>query len=135
MSLIELEVAEKVTNCARVVLAMIRASVVLPEPGGPQKIIDGMRSVSIALRRKRPGASSSLRPTTSSSVLGRTRSGSGASFGVLGSGGVVSNRVMGETKLCGRCAPGQAESLGVRQALSLSALAGAHQQSRLKSML
>src|SRR3954454_4000208 len=96
MSLIALEVAEKATNCARVVLAMIRASVVLPEPGGPQKIIDGMRSVSIALRRKRPGASSSLRPTTSSSVLGRTRSGSGASFGVLGSGGVVSKRVMGE---------------------------------------
>src|SRR3954454_20664285 len=95
MSLIELEVAEKVTNCARVVFAMIRASVVFPDPGGPQKIIDGMRSVSIALRRKRPEASSSLRPTTSSSVFGRTRSGSGASFDVPGSGGVVSKRVMG----------------------------------------
>src|SRR4051795_10012736 len=94
MSLIELEVAEKVTNCARVVLAMIRASVVLPEPGGPQKIIDGMRSVSIALRRKRPCASSSPRPTTSSSDFGRTRSGRGASLEAEGSGGVVSKRVI-----------------------------------------
>ena len=50
------DVAENVTNRARVVLAMIRASVVFPEPGGPQKIIEGMRSLSMALRRKRPFA-------------------------------------------------------------------------------
>src|SRR6266498_3297912 len=84
MSLIELLVAEKGTKRDRVDLAMMRASVVFPEPGGPQKIIDGMRSLSMALRRKRPSSRRSCRPTTSSSVAGRSRSGRGASGGGLG---------------------------------------------------
>src|SRR5688572_14954056 len=79
MSLMPLLVAENVTKRARVVRAMIRASVVFPEPGGPQKIMDGMRSASMALRRKRPGESSSSRPTISSRLRGRRRSASGAS--------------------------------------------------------
>src|SRR5437899_11759801 len=83
MSLIEVLVAEKGTKRARVDLAMIRASVVFPEPGGPQKIIDGIRSLSMALRRKRPSSRRSCRPTTSSSEPGRRRSGRGASVGVF----------------------------------------------------
>src|SRR5256885_15387980 len=62
---------------------MIRASVVLPDPGGPQKIIDGMRSLSIALRRNRPGPRISSRPTISSRERGRRRSASGASAAVF----------------------------------------------------
>src|SRR3954453_7022132 len=95
ISLIAVLVAEKVTNRARVLLAMIRASVVLPEPGGPQKIIEGMRSLSMAVRRNRPSPRSSSRPTTSSSVRGRRRSGRGASDFAGGSKGVVSKRVIG----------------------------------------
>src|SRR5260370_1432957 len=49
MSLMEVDVAEKGTKRARVVRAMMRASVVFPEPGGPQKIMEGMRSDSMAL--------------------------------------------------------------------------------------
>ena len=45
---------------ALVVVAMMRASVVLPEPGGPQRMIDESRSASIALRSSVPG------PTTCS---------------------------------------------------------------------
>jgi hypothetical protein len=41
-------------------LAMRRAIVVLPEPGGPQKTLDGTRSSAMA-RRKNPPA-----PTTAS---------------------------------------------------------------------
>ena len=63
---------------------MSRASVVLPVPGGPQKMIDCSRSRSIASRSGRPGASSSSWPSISSSVRGRIRSASGT---VRGSGG------------------------------------------------
>ena len=79
MSLIDDDVAENVTNRACVVRAMMRASVVFPDPGGPQKIIDGMRSFSMALRRNRPGARRSARPTMSASDVGRSRSASGES--------------------------------------------------------
>ena len=79
MSLIEVLVAENGTKRARVDLAMIRASVVFPEPGGPQKIIDGMRSLSMALRRKRPSPRRSSSPTMSSNEAGRRRSARGAS--------------------------------------------------------
>src|SRR5207237_8101145 len=85
MSLIEVLVAENGTNRARVVLAMIRASVVFPDPGGPQRIIDGMRSLAMALRRKRPSPNTSSKPTTSPLAFGRDRSASGASEG--GGGG------------------------------------------------
>ena len=46
-------------NRARVVSAMIRASVVLPLPGGPHKISDCRRSRSMASRSGLPGASNS----------------------------------------------------------------------------
>src|SRR3954447_17278925 len=98
ISLIAVLVAEKVTNRARVLLAMMRASVVFPDPGGPQKIMDGMRSVSMAVRRNRPSPRSSSRPTTSSSVRGRRRSGRGASDFAGGSKGVVSKRVISSAK-------------------------------------
>src|SRR3954453_15813149 len=85
MSLIDVLVAENWTKRARVDLAMIRASFVFPEPGGPQKIMDGMRSLSMALRRKRPSPRRSCRPTMSAREEGRRRSGRGASAEVFGS--------------------------------------------------
>jgi hypothetical protein len=45
-------------KCALVALAIRRASVVLPVPGGPQRMIDWSRSWSIACRSGRPGATS-----------------------------------------------------------------------------
>ncbi len=62
-----------------VVPAMSRASVVLPVPGGPQRITDDSRSASIRARSGRPGPSRWSWPTTSSSVAGRRRSASGPS--------------------------------------------------------
>ncbi len=49
---------------------MIRASVVLPLPGGPWRIIECGRPSSIARRSADPGASSRSWPTNSSSVRG-----------------------------------------------------------------
>ena len=43
------------TNLARVSSATSRASVVLPVPGGPQRMIDCSRSRSIISRSGRPG--------------------------------------------------------------------------------
>ena len=43
------------TKLARVRDAMTRPSVVLPTPGGPQRIIEGRRSVSMACTRGLPG--------------------------------------------------------------------------------
>ena len=45
---------------ARVTFAIRRASVVLPVPGGPQRMIDCRRSCSIARRSGRPGADERL---------------------------------------------------------------------------
>src|ERR1700677_4485102 len=56
---------------------MISASVVLPLPGGPHKIIDGTASRSIAARSARPGPNNSRCPTNSSSVRGRIRAANG----------------------------------------------------------
>ena len=49
--------ADRVMNSARVCAASTRASVVLPVPGGPQKIIERGRSASMATRSGLPGAS------------------------------------------------------------------------------
>ncbi len=65
-------------NVACVIAAIIFASVVLPVPGGPQKIIDVGSSCSIASRSGLPGPSRCCCPTNSSSVRGRMRSASGA---------------------------------------------------------
>ena len=78
ISLMPASTALKETNRALVVSAMMRASVVLPVPGGPQRMIDCSRSRSIASRSGLPGASSSSWPTNSSNVRGRIRSASGA---------------------------------------------------------
>ena len=57
--------------------AMRRASVVLPVPGGPQRIIECSWPRSSACRSGLPGASRCSCPTNSSSVRGRMRSASG----------------------------------------------------------
>jgi hypothetical protein len=49
--------AEKLTNFDFVSLARIRANVVLPEPGGPQKIIENSLSDSIARLSRDPSPS------------------------------------------------------------------------------
>ena len=74
--------AEKSMNSAFVRRAMIRASVVLPTPGGPQKIIDEMLSDSISRLSTLPGPRRCRCPTNSSSVCGLSRAASGwfASF-------------------------------------------------------
>ena len=65
------------SNALSVAPAMSRAIVVLPVPGGPQRITEERRSPSISARSGRPGASRSRWPTTSSSVRGRSRAASG----------------------------------------------------------
>src|SRR5688572_4890262 len=85
--------ALKATNSARVRSAIRRASVVLPVPGGPHRMIDCSKSRSIISRRGRPGATRSSWPTISPSERGRIRSASGMVFGSTGAGG-SSNRLM-----------------------------------------
>ena len=63
---------------ALVVSAMILASVVLPTPGGPQKIIELASSRSICTRSGLPGPTRCSWPTNSSRLRGRMRSASGA---------------------------------------------------------
>src|SRR5262245_34427476 len=70
--------AEKATKRAPVTRAITDASVVLPEPGGPQRIIECSSPVSMAVRRTRPGPRRCSCPTISSIERGRTRSASGA---------------------------------------------------------
>ena len=60
-----------------VTVAMMRASVVFPVPGGPQKISEGTRSAAMARRRNPPGPTTFSWPATSSRVRGRMRSASG----------------------------------------------------------
>ena len=69
--------AEKSMKAAFVRRAMIRASVVLPTPGGPQKIIEATWSDSISRRSTFPGPIRCCWPTNSSSVSGRSRAASG----------------------------------------------------------
>ncbi len=60
-----------------VIRAMIRARVVFPEPGGPQRISDVSSSFSICTRSGLPGPTRCSWPRNSSSVCGRIRSASG----------------------------------------------------------
>jgi hypothetical protein len=69
--------AESAAKFAPVCCAMICASVVLPVPGGPHRIIEGIWSLSMARRSARPGPSTCSWPTNSSSVRGRIRAASG----------------------------------------------------------
>ena len=77
ISRMPLVTAEKSMNAARVLPAMMRASVVLPTPGGPQKIMELMRSLSIRRRSTFPSPSRCRCPTNSSSVSGLSRAASG----------------------------------------------------------
>ena len=70
--------ADSCSNALAVWPAISRASVVLPVPGGPQRITDDSRSASISARSGRPGPSRCSWPTMSSSVRGRSRAASGA---------------------------------------------------------
>src|SRR3990172_7615753 len=61
-----------------VLLAMTLARVVLPLPGGPQRIIEGSRPPSIAFLSTRPSPTRCFWPTNSFSVDGLIRVASGA---------------------------------------------------------
>ncbi len=63
ISLMPLVTALKFTKLDLVRFAMIRAKVVFPTPGGPQKIIDDTMSFSNIRRRIIPSPSSWLCPT------------------------------------------------------------------------
>lgn len=67
----------KIDECGFGLPAMMRASVVLPTPGGPQKIMEEMRSFSISRRSTLPSPNRCCWPTNSSSVRGRRRAASG----------------------------------------------------------
>src|SRR6185503_6353789 len=70
--------AENDTKCALVEREMRWARVVLPQPGGPQRITEERRSASIAFRSGRPLPTISSWPVKSSKEWGRIRSASGA---------------------------------------------------------
>ena len=70
-------------NFECVISAMTWARVVLPVPGGPEKITEGKRSASMARRRSLPGARICSWPTNSSSERGRIRVASGAALVAL----------------------------------------------------
>src|ERR1700686_1711079 len=69
--------AENSMDSALVMFAMIFASVVLPVPGGPQKMSDPVSSRSICVRSGLHGPIRCSCPAYSSSVRGRMRSASG----------------------------------------------------------
>src|SRR5688500_11718435 len=77
ISLMPASTALNATNRARVAFAINLASVVLPVPGGPHRMIERRRSCSIASRSGRPGARMSCWPTNSSKLAGRMRSARG----------------------------------------------------------
>src|SRR3989304_2300856 len=81
------ETAETGSKWERVRPAMMRARVVLPEPGGPQRTIEGGSPASIALRRRRPSPTICSWPTNSSRGRGRMRAASGAWPAAGGAGG------------------------------------------------
>src|ERR1700679_3285554 len=86
ISFMQERTAENSMKVAEVMLAMILARVVLPTPGGPQKIrlaasslaSDSRLWLSISRRRGLPGARRWDWPKNSSRVRGRMRSASGA---------------------------------------------------------
>ena len=64
--------------CVTDVGPMMRANVVFPVPGGPEKITEGKRSASMARRSSFPGPRICSWPANSSSERGRIRVASGA---------------------------------------------------------
>src|SRR6267154_3365463 len=87
ISLMPARTALKETNSELVRRAMSRASVVFPQPGGPQKSMEPRLSFSICTRSDLPGPRSFSWPMNSSRVRGRMRSASGwLAAGTSGSG-------------------------------------------------
>ena len=78
ISLTPERIAEKKMKWDLVSRAMTWARVVLPQPGGPQKIKDERLSVSIMRRRMRPSPSRCSCPVNSATLRGRMRSARGA---------------------------------------------------------
>src|SRR5688572_19971060 len=78
MSFTPEKTADSAVNCASNALAISRARVVLPEPGGPHRIIECGFPDSKATRSGLPGPSRCCCPTTSSMLCGRSASASGA---------------------------------------------------------
>ena len=72
ISLMPLVTAEKLMKEALVWLAITWARVVLPTPGGPQKIMEDTWSPSTMRRSTLPGPSKCFCPMISSSVSGRS---------------------------------------------------------------
>src|ERR1700679_1047926 len=87
--------AENSMKVAEVTLAMILANVVLPTPGGPQKMRLAASSFSICRRSGLPGARRWVWPKNSSRVRGRMRSASGARW----SEGLVEGSRLGMKRL------------------------------------
>ena len=77
MSLTPVSTAEIAMNSESNASAINRASVVLPEPGGPHRIIECGLPAANATASGLPGASRCRWPTTSSIDFGRSRSASG----------------------------------------------------------
>src|SRR5262249_33862457 len=77
MSLTPANTADSAMNSASKESAMSLASVVLPTPGGPQRIIECGLPASKARRNGLPGPSRCCWPTTSARTLGRIASASG----------------------------------------------------------
>src|SRR5215472_16493291 len=69
--------AERGSKCSEVCSARSRASVVLPQPGGPQRIIEEIWPEATMRPMGASGARRCCWPTISSSRLGRSRSASG----------------------------------------------------------
>ena len=80
------------SKCASETPATNLATVVLPLPGGPHRMNDGILSASIAFRSARSGPRTCCCPTNSSKVRGRTRSAKGA-FSLANSSPPCSNKV------------------------------------------
>src|SRR6266550_3407115 len=103
ISLMPARTALKETNSACVTRAMRRASVVLPQPGGPQNSIEPMLSLSICVRSGFPGPRSFSWPMNSSRVRGRMRSASGwlaaGTSESAGEAGRLENRLMDSLSL------------------------------------
>src|SRR5436853_5016116 len=127
ISLMPARTALKETNSACVTRAMRRASVVLPQPGGPQNSIEPMLSLSICVRSGFPGPRSFSWPMNSSRVRGRMRSASGwlaaGTSESAGEAGSLENRLMDSlslNRLVGKvkgdnCAAGDGSSLWVKE--------------------
>ena len=81
MSLTPDSTADSAMKSASTDAAISRASVVLPTPGGPQRIIECMRPEASAEDSGMPGPTRWRWPITSDSDAGRSRSASGACAG------------------------------------------------------